>query len=217
LREVKPESGTGLRSWGAMAVKLATLPQVVPPPGAAPAVSTGSAAASAAHATSAKIAAAVLLPALIGGGAYWVHSARRLPVEGAPIVAPIARVVPIAPAPEGASVVEAVAGDAPVAPPSPSAQRARVRVSRLEAEASMLAQVRSELRGGNARDAQITLNQLRAAFPNGALTQERDVLAIEVLAANGDKAGAQRKASAFLAAHPTSPYNAKVKRFAEAP
>lgn len=79
----------------------------------------------------------------------------------------------------------------------------------------MLAKVRSQLHGGDPHAALATLNQMQSAFPNGELTQERDVLAVEVLAANGNTAAAKRKANAFIAAHPTSPHSARLERFVE--
>jgi outer membrane protein assembly factor BamD (BamD/ComL family) len=97
----------------------------------------------------------------------------------------------------------------------PSAGIASPRVSRLDAEASLLAKVRSQLHSGDPHGALATLNQLQTAFPNGQLTQERDVLTVEVLAANGNTAAAKRKANAFIAAHRSSPHSAKLERFVE--
>jgi outer membrane protein assembly factor BamD (BamD/ComL family) len=76
----------------------------------------------------------------------------------------------------------------------------------------MLARARSELRSGNPRAAEALLNQLQSTIPRGQLGQERDVLAVEVLAANGNTEAAKRKARAFIAAHPTSPHSARLER-----
>lgn len=86
------------------------------------------------------------------------------------------------------------------------------RRSQLEAEASLLAKARSELRSGNSRAAEATLSQLQSTVPRGQMGQEREVLAVEVLAANGKMAAARRRARAFIAAHPGSPHSAKLER-----
>jgi hypothetical protein len=49
------------------------------------------------------------------------------------------------------------------------------------------------------------------------LSQEREVLAIEVLAAQGNTDAARRRAKAFIALHPKSPHSPQLKRFADAP
>jgi len=49
------------------------------------------------------------------------------------------------------------------------------------------------------------------------LGQEREVLAIEVLAAQGNAAAAKRRAQAFIAAYPKSPHSATLARFVAAP
>jgi outer membrane protein assembly factor BamD (BamD/ComL family) len=80
----------------------------------------------------------------------------------------------------------------------------------------LLAKARSALHNGDAHGAALALSQLQSAFPKGALGQEREVLAIEVLAENGNLAAARKRANAFIAAHPSSPHNAKLERFLEA-
>jgi hypothetical protein len=228
LREIQPQAGSGMRSWGAMALRLATVPAVVPPLDSAPLATAQAPVASSAalgagvsHAIGVKLAVATLVPVLLGGGAYWFHAAHRAGAAEPSAVAAALIVAPPVKAPaHAADEVEGAVEEEAMAAPIKSAPRfagSASRASRLEAEASMLAKVRSELRNGNAEGALVALNQLRARFPNGALGQEREVLAIEVLAANGDTARARRKASAFIATHPASPYSAKVKRFVEAP
>ena len=51
-----------------------------------------------------------------------------------------------------------------------------------------MANVRSELRSGDPHGALATLNQLQSTFPKGGLMQEREVLSVEVLAANRQSA-----------------------------
>ena len=52
-------------------------------------------------------------------------------------------------------------------------------------------------------------------FPHGRLVQEREVLAIDCLAALGEGEAARARAAAFLARFPVSPYAAHVRPFAE--
>ena len=85
-----------------------------------------------------------------------------------------------------------------------SARAPRARCSRRRAR---------ELRGGDAPRRERASSASRRSFPRGVLLQEREVLAIEVLAAQGDAAAAQRRARAFVKAHPESPHSAKLRRF----
>ena len=84
---------------------------------------------------------------------------------------------------------------------------------RLARESVLLTRARAELRAGDARHAQGTLSQLHKEFSRGTLQQEREVLAIEALAAQGNANSAQRLARAFIAAHPESPHAQPLRRF----
>jgi len=217
LRELAPEPRAGVASWGVMAAKVATLPTVVPAPGSALPAPTGSIGTGISHALGMKLVAAAVASTFVGVGAYWVHTANHAPkvaqgvVAAAPVTAPVTSATAVAPDPATDDMSEA----APPPSVAPSAGAASPRVSRLDAEASLLSKVRSQLHGGDPHGALATLNQLQTAFPNGQLTQEREVLAVEVLAANGNLAAAKRKANAFIAAHPSSPHSAKLERFVE--
>jgi hypothetical protein len=225
LRGISPDAGLADRSWAGIATKLAALPTVVPAIVSAPttaAASAGSASAGGASAGISKaltltlLAAAVASPVL-GVFAYRASTAEQPPRVASAAVAAVARapasITP--PAPASPAVPTTKAEVEPKLAPAPSS--AQSRASRLDAEASLLARVRSQLRSGDARGALVSLNQLQAGFPKGQLGQERDVLAVEVLAANGNTAAARRKAQAFIAAHPESPHKSKLQRFAAAP
>lgn len=77
-----------------------------------------------------------------------------------------------------------------------------------------LAQARQSLRQGDAAGALAKVEAAKTRFPNGALVQEREVLAIEALAQNGNSDAASRRATAFLQAFPSSPHAAHVRSFA---
>jgi hypothetical protein len=84
---------------------------------------------------------------------------------------------------------------------------------RLRHESALLTRARAELRSGNPHAAQATLSRMQREFPAGALHQERDVLAIEALAAEGNAEAAARGARSFILAHPESPHAATLRRF----
>jgi hypothetical protein len=209
LRRMKPER-SGLQTWGAMAAKLAKLPTVVPAPGTGVHPSIPVAAGASKAALALKIGVIAVTAAMVGTGALWVRSVDTLaePAPSAALTAPVAM-------PDPPSTEAAPAPDAPTPKPENSAPQMS-RSSRLEAEASLLAKARVQLRGGSPEAALSTLSKLQREFPSGALTQERDVVTVEALAASGNASAAAHKAQAFIAAHPTSPHSATLQRFVEA-
>jgi hypothetical protein len=218
LRNVSPKPGAGAESWGIMAAKIAALPVLATASQSAaqvgPTVQGGAVAAGASKAIALKVAAGALATALFGAGILVLRAEPSAPAAKplpAAVVAPVS--APMIAAAEPASTEPAPAAtpaDKPLNPPSTAS--AVTRRSLLDAEASMLARARSELRSGNPRAAETLLNQLQSTIPRGQLGQERDVLAVEVLAANGNTEAAKRKARAFIAAHPTSPHSARLER-----
>ena len=82
-------------------------------------------------------------------------------------------------------------------------------------ESELVMAARAALRQGDVKGAGTTLQELDRAVPHGKLTQEREVLRIEWLAAQGDQNSAARRARAFLAAHPKSPHAARLTRFVD--
>ncbi|HMI93076.1 MAG TPA: hypothetical protein VK509_17015 [Polyangiales bacterium] len=151
-------------------------------------------------------------PARPPSPAVHVPARANTPVESAPAAAPTA--VPAAP-----SATPAAEANIPVraseAPPRRDGRPAPL--DRLSAESALLAAARAQLLAGDARTAEATLARLRARFPHGVLIQEREVLAIELLAAQGRAAAAARRARAFARAYPQSPHSAKLNRFLDAP
>ncbi len=178
----------------------------------------------------AKIAVALAVAgAAIGASAVWVHvrAAADHAVSSPPVTqAPAPTVTPNVD-PAAAAPSEPVAAPSDPAPSDPEPQAAsdstakpsaeQRRRDQLSAESSLLTQARAELRKGDARGAQQVLNKLQAQFPKGMLGQEREVLAIEVLAARGNATAAKHRAQAFIAAYPESPHSAQLSRFTDAP
>jgi hypothetical protein len=221
LRGIGPAAGASSATWPAMAAKVAALPVVLAPPSLAPAPPAPAAPvfAGASKLLALKLVGVAVTSTVVGAGVLWMRPKPHAPAVAARVAASIAAPVAV---PNSLSQASSLDPAQPTTTPEKAGSPSSVsgvplmRSSRLDAEASLLASVRSSLRGGDPHAALVALNQLQSAFPNGGLMQEREVLSVEVLAANGNLAAAQRKASAFIAAHPTSPYSAKLQRFVQA-
>jgi hypothetical protein len=112
----------------------------------------------------------------------------------------------VAPAPiEGRvpSRVRSAYGVAPTIKDEPSA---------LKRESRSLGAARAKFATGDARGALDEVGRLGVEFPHGALVQEREVLAIDCLAALGDVEGVRARARAFAGRFPASPYRDHVRQ-----
>jgi hypothetical protein len=87
--------------------------------------------------------------------------------------------------------------------------------SALRAESELLGVARSRLAAGDYRGALQDVGRLQTRFPRGRLLQEREVVAIDSLAAMGDRPGARERAVAFIQGFPASPYSAHVHHVVE--
>ncbi|KYG07638.1 hypothetical protein BE21_28350 [Sorangium cellulosum] len=233
VRHVGPPEGAKERAWSGIASELAAA--------AAVGVTAGSGAAAAKKAAAGSLSSSALsikaAAVLVGGGlalgaGYWALSSSAEPPPGrssgpeqaqavAPQVsatapeepqAPVATAAEPAPRPEPRS-------EAPIdAEPSrrPSGPKP-TETDLLRAESALLTEARAKLRSGDAAAAAATLERLRAQFPNGVLRQEREVLAIDVLASRGNMQEAKRRAQAFVKQYPGSPHSAKLKRLLDPP
>jgi len=101
----------------------------------------------------------------------------------------------------------ALRADAKPAPIEGAAEDA----SSLAAELRLVEQARSALAADRPREALAALAAHRAAFPRGVLGDEAEVLRVDATARAGDAAKARDLGRAFLAAHPSSPYAARVR------
>lgn len=109
----------------------------------------------------------------------------------------------IEPQPDVSTAASAAASAAPSEAPSEARQ-----------ESLLVGQARDAVRRGDGATALKLLEEARSKFPRGVLGQEREALSIEALAASGQQAAATQRASAFIQAHPDSPYVARLRRFA---
>jgi hypothetical protein len=86
------------------------------------------------------------------------------------------------------------------------------RAPRIEAEAERraLARVQHALRDGRFAEAVAGLDRDDRAFTGGALVEERAAARVLALCGSGDAAGAQQRATAFVARYPGSPLRSRV-------
>jgi Outer membrane lipoprotein len=129
--------------------------------------------------------------------------------------APSASAVPV-PAPSAAVSGELVpvtkVEDLPTLADSSSADSPKnVGVPSLAEEVAAIKSAKGALAGGNAAQALRELDAYKLHFPRGRLAQEATVVRIEALMGSGNQAAAGAVADRFLAAHPDSPYSARVR------
>jgi pimeloyl-ACP methyl ester carboxylesterase len=109
-----------------------------------------------------------------------------------------------APAPSLPTLAEEV-------PAPPRADRAKPRdVATTWDEPQLIERARKAL-GAEPRRALALTQEHQRRFPSGALSLEREVIAIEALSRSGQPAEARRRAVAFEAAHPTSIHLPRVR------
>jgi len=222
LRDVSPPAGAKGETWNRLAVQVAAVATIGTASIAVHAVGRSGAAAAlqATKVFTAKVVAGVAFArSMAASGGWWLHQrAIAEPTVGVPRerIAP----PPPAPAPSHENT-ERVTPVAPAVPepverPSKSVE-GRSRSDLLSLESRMLTDARAQLRGGDPRGALATLERLRARSPKGVLSQERDVLAIQIASALGDVVTAKRKAKEFLEAYPESPHAQQLRRLATDP
>jgi hypothetical protein len=131
------------------------------------------------------------------------------PPVAAPVVTVIARApdtiakpvasdaVPASSLPDAPRAAATVVTEAPSAPAAPSARG-------LAAERALLDVARSALARGEAGDALAAADRHAREYPEGALAEERDAIAIRALAALGRRPEAKTRAAAFERRYPKS-------------
>lgn len=236
LPSMGPPEGAKARAWEALAVQLAAASVVGAGVGTAKAAGAATKASVFTKLVSAKTIAIVVVGGLAVGGGSWALSPTR-GTEPRGVPQDVAKTTANAPDLEKRSSVEAPESElteareeAEAAAPSAqvgtrgpkrrdtaSKQSALQRQDALIRESALLKQARAQLQAGNAKAAQASLERLSSEFPEGVLGQEREVLAIAVLSAEGQVKRAQERAKAFVQAHPQSPHSAKLRAWMEKP
>lgn len=214
VRHVGPPDGAKDQAWRGIATQIAVVAVVGAATGSSAAAATKtSAGAFATWAMSTKVAAVVAASGLALGGGYLAVTATG-PAPARPSVAHVVPPPVITSGPAKAAAQQPAEAAPPPAPEdAPSRKLEPRRQDLLKAESLLLTEARAQLRSGNVAGAQASLERLQSQFPKGMLTQEREVLAIEVLYARGNVDGAKRRARAFVKTYPKSPHSVKLSRF----
>jgi Outer membrane lipoprotein len=122
-----------------------------------------------------------------------------------PVTAPAAAVsgelVPVTKVEDLPTLAEGSGSDSPKSVSAPS----------LAEEVAAIKSAKGALASGNAAQALRELDAYKLHFPRGRLSQEASVVRIEALIGSGNQAAASAVADHFLAAHPDSPYSARVR------
>jgi hypothetical protein len=209
LSAQEPAAGSVERGWAALAAEL-------PAPHAPPSLG-GEGALAARPAAGWALAAKVTVGVSAAVGAVWLGS--QLTSEGARSqVAPSAQTAVVAvPQPRVVQQDSAPTVELPlpsVESPSPSLGPSRAPASTtLAEEGRLLASAHRLVQAGQGNEALRVLGNLKQRYPRSVLSQEREVLTIEALAATGDLAAARALTQKFLARHPQSPHASRLERF----
>ncbi|WP_437744048.1 tetratricopeptide repeat protein [Sorangium sp. So ce1504] len=223
VRHVGPPEGAKERAWRGIAGQLAAGTVVGATAGSSAATTKAGVGSLLPSALSVKAAAVLVGGGLVLGGGYWALSSsgeapappRAAAPERAPAEVPQA---PVTPVEEPKALPEPPLNIPTEVEPTrrPSGPKP-TETDLLRAESALLTEARAKLRSGDVAGATALLERLRAQFPNGVLRQEREVLAIDVLAARGNAQEAKRRAQAFVKQYPKSPHSAKLRRFLDQP
>lgn len=146
----------------------------------------------------------LLLGAGLGVGGTLAVTRRPPPAEP-----PVTAIAALDPAPEQRPVPEAPPAQAEPAPAAPVAKAPKPVAAppdktTLKDEQVLLDTARSALLNRRAEGALEALQQHERRFPAGALTEEREALAIQALVMSGQLDAAQARAAKFKARFPTS-------------
>jgi hypothetical protein len=106
-------------------------------------------------------------------------------------------------------------------PPAKSLRAPRIEPRSAEGtmaqEIAKLDQARVALTEGDAARTQQLVNEYEARFPEGSFLEEAEVLRIEALLQQGDRAGATGVGTRFLGSHPASPHAGRVRTLLGSP
>ena len=157
---------------------------------------------------------AIGAPAVLAATHFAAHADKRVegPPAGTESIAASSR-APDAPLPPASSASEPAMRQA--LSPEPSSPPAASPASSLRAETAMLGVARGRLSAGDYRGALDEVTRLAARFPQGVLTQEREVVAVGALAGLDNRQALSARAKAFLQRYPDSPYAVHVRHLVE--
>jgi hypothetical protein len=207
VRDAAPPAHAKSQAWRGIASAVA----------AGAAVTSIAPSAAAASGLLTKVAWTIAAGSIAAGGYFAAQRVMPEARDSAPVSAPT-----VAPPVAAAPAITNVEPVAPEPAPQPTVKRAMKKSEPkaqdlLTRESAGLMRARAALRAGDAAEAQRLLEQMTSELPRGVLLQEREVLAIEVLAARGEISAASARARAFAKAHPTSPHTSRLHGLLDAP
>jgi hypothetical protein len=210
LAAQEPAKGSVDRGWAALAAEL-PVPQAPSPLG-------GESGLTAQPAASWGLAAKLTVGLSAAVGAAWLGSQFTNDEARSP-TAPSAHVAPVVAPPAHAArpSENEPPREAPPAveprSPSPAVSRAPASNTTLAEEGRLLASAHRLVQAGRGSEALQVLGNLKQRYPRSVLSQEREVLTIEAVAATGDLAAARALTQKFLTRHPQSPHASRLERF----
>ena len=197
------------KELGGLEAKLGALLDAAPPPAAAP---HPEAAPSSGVPGLAKLAVLAAVAGLVGTGVYF--GTRDTEPEPAPVPVTAPQKQP-APKAEPPAVAPPAADSAPAAQASETpaldraAPKAHAPAASKPSEAALLNQAQQALKTDPRRALDLTRRH-KQLYPQGSLSQEREVIAIEALSRLDKKNSAQERAEAFTEKYPESAHQKKV-------
>jgi len=222
MRDVRPPAHAREQAWRGIAASLAAGAVAT---SVAPAAASSTAAKTGVLATSTLLTKAIVTLAASGiavGGYFAAQQAFEPPAaqprERAAEVVPAARAKQVEPTPsvEANEIVQPEALEPNALKLAPRNSE-RKRKDLLIAESALLTRARAALRAGDPSGAQRLIDRMTSEFPGGVLEQEREVLAIEVVAARGDTAAAKQRTMSFAKRYPSSPHTTRLRPLLDAP
>jgi len=221
LNAEQPPGGSVDQGWAALSAEIAGLQALgsaassaAGPAHGLPHVAAGSAGVGLAT----KIVAGVAL----GGGMLWGGVALLRSENASSLTAPQAISAPVHAQPRSVQPAatqpsaESRAEDSADSPEQPGAPARRTpSATTLVEEGRLLAKANALVQSGQARQALEVLRQSESRYPRSTLYQEREVLAVEALAASGATAAAKQRAARFLKRYPNSPHAGKLQTFVQ--
>lgn len=118
---------------------------------------------------------------------------------------------PLAP-PSGVATRREVAS--PVSAAAPEEAPRPTPLGALAPQVALLDRARNALRSGDTTRALGLVAEYQRTYPNGVLSQEAEVLGIDILERQGQRGEAKRRAQRFLGSHPTSAHADRLRRLA---
>jgi hypothetical protein len=180
---------------------------------------SGAPAAAGAGTLALKVVGGVLIAGMLGVGGWLATRSAPEPAPAPHVAATPGQRAAAEPAPEQQATAVEAAPSAALAPPrpretiAPTVSKSDSQKAVLE-EAALLHEARTALGPDPSKALELSRTHQRR-FPSGALTQEREVIAIQALSQLGRGDDAKRRAAQFVQRYPNSPHKHKIESLLE--